>query len=107
MSGQIIHIHLAAPPQPALGAPCNGCGVCCLAEPCPLGLLVTWRLAGPCRALRWDPAARHYRCGLLGAEVGSGIGACRTGLVARLRRRLVARWIAAGAGCDATLDTSG
>jgi len=33
-----IAIHAAAPAKPALGEPCNGCGVCCAAEPCPVGM---------------------------------------------------------------------
>ena len=34
---QIVHLHRDAPPKPAPGAPCNGCGVCCAAETCPAG----------------------------------------------------------------------
>ncbi|WCM91005.1 hypothetical protein [Acidovorax sp. NCPPB 3576] len=53
---QVVHLHPSAPPQPAQGAPCNGCGLCCLAEPCPLGMLVSRRRRGPCAALRWREA---------------------------------------------------
>jgi hypothetical protein len=53
---RIIKIHPDAPPKPAVGAPCNGCGVCCLAEPCPLGVILSRRLKGACVALRWDGA---------------------------------------------------
>lgn len=81
----MIRLHPAAPPKPGWGAPCNGCGVCCLSEPCPLGRLVTLRWRGPCRLLRWDGAGARYRCGLAGV---------------RLLRPLVLRWIAAGRGCD-------
>ena len=28
--GQVVWLHPAAPPKPAEGAPCNGCGLCCL-----------------------------------------------------------------------------
>ncbi len=84
---QIIRIHPDAPLKPAEGKPCNGCGVCCLAEPCPVGVLVSMRLRGACRALRWSDEERRYRCGV----VGRG-----TGLFARWARRL----IAAGVGCD-------
>jgi len=38
---EVILIHPEAPAKPPLGAPCNGCGVCCLAEPCPVGVLVS------------------------------------------------------------------
>ena len=62
---QVIHIHAEAPAKPALGAPCNGCGVCCLAEPCPLGQLISRKRLGACDALRWDGALAAYRCGVL------------------------------------------
>ena len=42
----VVWLHAEAPPKPAEGAPCNGCGLCCLAEPCPLGVLVSRRRTG-------------------------------------------------------------
>ncbi len=86
MGELVIHLHSLAPAKPEAGQPCNGCGACCATEPCPLGLLASRRRHGSCRALRWDEAARRYRCGLLAGPAW--------------RARLVARWIAAGAGCD-------
>jgi hypothetical protein len=83
--GTVIRIHALAPPKPALGAACNGCGVCCLSEPCPVGMLISLRRTGACRALRWDEGAARYRCGLMAH---------------RTLRPIVARWIAAGQGCD-------
>jgi hypothetical protein len=80
-----IRIHAAAPAKPAWGAACNGCGVCCLSEPCPVGMVVSLRRRGACRALRWNAAAKRYRCGLV--EVPA-IGA------------IAKRWIAADHGCD-------
>jgi hypothetical protein len=100
---QVIHIHPEAPRQPALGAPCNGCGVCCLAEPCPMGQAISRKRTGACDALRWVEAERMYRCGVLSqpAEVlGPGWR-----WAAPLLRRLGRRWIAAGVGCDATLNS--
>jgi hypothetical protein len=47
---------------------------------------------GPCKALRWLEAEQQYRCGALG-EHG-------------LRRAVVGRWIAAGTGCDCTLEAT-
>jgi hypothetical protein len=73
-----------APSKPRLGAPCNGCGVCCLAEPCPLGVLVTGRRTGRCAALEWVVSESRYRCGLV--------------------RALAPRWIAAGRGCDSDVE---
>ncbi len=87
-----IWLHERAPQKPAPGQPCNGCGLCCAAEPCPLGLLVTGRRQGACRALAWDDAQARYRCGVA------------TGHHLRwLPKALVRRWIAAGQGCDSTL----
>ena len=80
-----IRIHGEASPKPAWGAACNGCGVCCLAEPCPVGMLVSLRRRGACRALRWDPAAARYCCGLMKVPA---------------LKAVVKRWIAAGQGCD-------
>lgn len=90
---RVIEIHPDAPPKPALGAPCNGCGVCCLAEPCPLGVLISRRRHGACSALQWDGA--RYACGALTAQPRG------------LRGWLVRRWIAAGAGCDCSLEPAG
>jgi hypothetical protein len=53
MLPHVIRIEPLAPVKPATGSPCNGCGVCCLAEPCPLGMLVSRRRHGRCSALRW------------------------------------------------------
>ena len=83
-----IRIHAAAPAKPAWGTACNGCGVCCLAEPCPVGMLVSLRRRGACRALRWDDAAARYRCALMKIPV---------------LKTVARRWIAAGQGCDSDL----
>ena len=101
---QVIHIHPAAPPQPVLGTPCNGCGVCCLAEPCPLGQVISRKRVGACDALRWDGAQRLYRCGAISDP--EGVLGARWRWAAPLLRRLARRWIAAGAGCDAALKST-
>ena len=90
------HIHPDAPPQPALGAPCNGCGLCCLLEPCPLGMLLSRRRRGACHLLRWSDAQQRYLCG--------AISDAPQGMLGQLRVRLARRWIAAGDGCDAQLQ---
>jgi hypothetical protein len=99
---QVIHIHPEAPPKPALGTPCNGCGVCCLAEPCPLGQVISRKRSGACDALRWSDADGIYRCGVL-SDTESVVSA-RWRWLAPLLRRLARRWIAAGVGCDAALE---
>ena len=99
---QVIHVHPAAPAKPELGSPCNGCGLCCLAEPCPLGQVISRKRSGACDALRWDEASSVYRCGVL-SDTASVLGP-RLAWLAPALRRLARRWIAAGVGCDATLE---
>lgn len=117
---EVILIHPEAPAKPAVGAPCNGCGVCCLAEPCPVGVLVSRRLKGPCTALRWHAADRRYHCGLLawgnpplvgaarewpmGQKVGWAPHLVLKGVFLDLWQRWVRRIISAGSGCDASLE---
>jgi len=108
MPQQIIHIQPAAPPKPALGQPCNGCGICCLVEPCPLGQLLSHRRRGACAALRWEDSSGLYRCGailspdevLRAALPGRRLPA----LLLPVLRRLAGRWIAVGRGCDCSLE---
>ncbi|WP_311222526.1 MULTISPECIES: hypothetical protein [unclassified Acidovorax] len=96
---QTVQWHADAPAQPAWGTPCNGCGLCCLAEPCPLGMLVSRRRHGACMALRWDESAVQYRCGLLTDP--AGVTGWRRPWALRWLRGLARRWISAGTGCDA------
>jgi hypothetical protein len=99
----IIELHPEAPAKPAEGAACNGCGVCCAWRPCPLGIMSTRSLRGPCAALQWHDAGRHYRCGWMAAPDSQAGAFARAW--ARWRARLARRWIAAGAGCDSSLET--
>lgn len=104
-----IPIHARAPEKPSANAPCNGCGVCCLVEPCPLGMLLSGRRRGACRVLQWSEDAGRYRCGAVTAPrqaVQAGLppslrllGAPLAWMLARMARR----WIAAGVGCDSTI----
>jgi hypothetical protein len=96
MQTAVIHLHREAPAKPALGEPCNGCGACCAMEPCPVGAVMSLKRSGACVGLEWNDSERRYRCGLLSRSARSGAGA----------GRLVSRWIAAGAGCDAELDVT-
>jgi hypothetical protein len=99
---QVIHIHAEAPAKPALGAACNGCGVCCASEPCPVGILVSRRRSGACVALSWDAAQRRYRCGVVDAP--QRFTRLRWGWLNRVVSRLALRMIAAGRGCDSTVE---
>ena len=44
-------IALANISKPPLGAPCNGCGLCCQREVCGLGIEVFGEIPAPCPAL--------------------------------------------------------
>ncbi len=100
----MVQVHASAPAKPALGAPCNGCGVCCLAEPCPLGVVISRKRRGACDALRWRAGENRYVCGAVSEP--------RTVLPAALRwlspalSRLARRWIAAGTGCDSSVEAA-
>lgn len=100
----VVWLHADAPPKPAEGAPCNGCGLCCLAEPCPLGMVVSRRRHGACVALRWDDGHARYLCGMV-ADPGGVVGVRHRWLTAPLAW-LARRWIAAGVGCDANLSAT-
>lgn len=103
---QTIYLQPTAPRKPPEGAPCNGCGVCCAVQPCPLGMVLSGRRTGACAALRWDGAAALYRCGALSqpqvvaAQALGRRGAWLARPLAAVLQRLARRWIAAGKGCD-------
>lgn len=107
---QTIYLHPAAPPKPPEGAPCNGCGVCCLAQPCPVGMLLSRRRHGACEALRWDAVQTVYRCGAITAPLAVVQAALPprwqwlAPLPTALLKRLARRWVAAGQGCDSDLQ---
>ncbi len=101
----LIYLHPAAPAKPAVGAACNGCGLCCAWQPCPLGVLISGRRHGACDALRWDDGAQRYHCAMVSqpSDLWPGLPAA----LGRPLQALARRWIAAGAGCDcdAEVDT--
>lgn len=100
----VIHLQPQAPPKPATGAACNGCGVCCAWQPCPLGVLASGRRHGACTALQWTPGERRYRCGLLAAP--RGVWPRLPAVLVPPLQRLARRWIAAGIGCDCDAETA-
>ncbi|MBS1159123.1 MAG: hypothetical protein H6R15_1542 [Proteobacteria bacterium] len=102
MQQEIIHLQSAAPKKPLAGEACNGCGVCCALETCPVARLRFLQKKGPCPALRWSAEATLYRCGLLSAP-GNYLP-CLPKVAEALTSRLLARWIAAGKGCDCTAE---
>ena len=102
---QVIHLHREAPVKPAWGQACNGCGVCCLAEPCPLGQLISAKRHGACDALRWDEDQARYRCGVVAdpRDVLPWLPA----FAAPWLRRTALRWISAARGCDSDAELMG
>jgi hypothetical protein len=70
-----------------------------MAEPCPLGVLLSRRRQGRCRALLWNADTGQYRCGALTQPQRFLPWLPSTWATAWVRR-----WIAASAGCDATLE---
>lgn len=99
MQERVILVRADAPTKPAHGATCNGCGLCCAAQPCPLGMWLSRRWRGRCRALLWSRDEGRYVCGVLARP-----GRWLPWLPAGLARRLAARWIAAARGCDSTIE---
>jgi hypothetical protein len=97
---RVIHLHPEAPAKPAVGEACNGCGVCCAAEPCPIGMLVSRRRQGACAALVWIESARAYRCGV----VSEPQRYLKVRWMAQVLGRAARRLIAAGQGCDCSLS---
>ena len=106
----IIHIEPLAPAKPEFGAACNGCGICCLYQPCPLGMVLFQRRTGSCPALLWVTHDRQYRCGALvqpdvlarqALPVALGFLARPLSLVLRYAGP---RWIASARGCDSALE---
>jgi len=109
-SYQRILIHPDAPFKPVPGAPCNGCGVCCLLEPCPLGMVLSKRRHGACVAVQWSESLNLYRCGVLSAPkvvLESLLSRHLQGWIPVLSRALAfvaGRWIAVNQGCDSRIE---
>ena len=65
-------------------------------------MLVSRKRTGACTALRWSDADQRYRCAMV-ADPGAVTGWTRPWAV-RALAWLAQRWIAAGVGCDASLQ---
>ena len=95
---QLIELHPLAPDKPDYGARCNGCGLCCAAEPCPVAFVFLFQFRGRCRALLWQEDAKRYVCGMVVfpdryVRLIPESWRERAG-------RFIAKRIAAGDGCD-------
>ncbi len=60
------------PQKPPWGDPCNGCGRCCQAEVCKVGVALHGRVKAPCPSLEYR--AGRFWCGAvtLADEIGQG-----------------------------------
>ena len=99
---QIIWLNRAAPDKPPEGVPCNGCGLCCAAMPCPLSRALLGHRRNACPALQWHADAQHYRCGLIAAPQQYLRWLPR--VANSLFRRFARRYLAIGQGCDSDVD---
>ena len=90
--------------KPAHGAPCNRCGLCCIATICPLGQAVFGRETGPCPALvRAVAPGEQYGCGLVAAPDRYRVGAAVVHGVEKMRKAAMTL-IGASTGCDARFN---
>ncbi len=91
------------PRKPRESEPCNGCGHCCVEEPCALAAEFLSCTTGPCVALEYTDG-RTY-CGLVRNPIQHLLGRTaadeHAGLVGGLQAHL-AGVLRLGAGCDAS-----
>ncbi|MDH5707684.1 MAG: hypothetical protein OEY75_01105 [Hylemonella sp.] len=107
---RVIWVEPQAPAKPPVGQACNGCGICCLSEPCPLGMLLSRRRTGACAVLRWDEPKGRYVCTAVSdmpamlRRYAPWLGVWARGRLAGGLSRLARRWIASGSGCDCSSE---
>ncbi len=102
---KIIWLHQDAPSKPEVGQACNGCGVCCAAEPCPVARTFLWQWSGSCAALEWQAETLQYRCGML--QRPAHYLFLLPLFFEKTFSSLVKRWIAAGVACDSDAEVGG
>lgn len=75
-----------------------------------MGVLLSRKRHGACNALAWNDALRLYRCQAVEEPVKTVTQALPLGLrwlgrpLGSLLGRMARRWIAAGLGCDSSLE---
>lgn len=99
---QIIELHRLAPAKPALHAPCNGCGICCAAEPCPVAILFLFQRKGRCHALLWQEDQLRYVCGMVIQPARYSRLIPKS--ISEVMGKFFASRIAANIGCDSTIE---
>lgn len=61
-----ISLPVHAPYKAKKGQPCNGCGYCCAAEVCEVGLAMFGEnQPAPCPAMEFDESGRRFNCGVV------------------------------------------
>lgn len=98
MQETVIYIHREAPPKPLMGDACNGCGVCCAAEPCPVSRLFLKRETQSCKALEWHAPHGRYFCGMVLKP--KNYLPWLPNRLSNFASRCFKRWIAADWKCD-------
>ena len=91
-----------APPKPASGSPCNGCGFCCAAEPCGVALnhIPGCSAQGPCPAMEFE--AGRFFCGMIRRP--SHYMQLPNAWADEVLGDMIAQALGAGRGCDAETD---
>ena len=79
------------PDKPPFGLPCNGCGYCCAAELCQIGIAIHGDIPAPCPSMEWEDS--RFRCGAI-RLADSDI---KYGLLVRMA-------LGIGLGCDSETD---
>jgi hypothetical protein len=78
-----------APPKPAYGQPCNGCGLCCSVEVCKIGQAALGEdTQAPCELMLFENG--RFWCKLVLAENMAGM------------EPIIAQALGAGRGCDSS-----
>ncbi len=73
-------------------------------------MVLSGRRVGACEALRWDGAMQIYRCGAISEpldvlrKVLPVFGRSLAPRMAPMLGRAARRWVAAGIGCDSSLE---
>ncbi|VWX61244.1 conserved hypothetical protein [Burkholderiales bacterium 8X] len=99
---QVILLRVEAPAKPSVGESCNGCGICCTSEPCPVGMLFSRRASGPCAVLEFSEEEGRYRCGLV-TDSAKWLPKILRGAAPWMSKAAL-RFVAAGRGCDSSVE---
>lgn len=82
--------------KPSFGLPCNGCGLCCIVEPCAIAEEYLGITEGPCPALEWHDD--KFRCGMV-VRPGHYLGVAD--FADELLSGLISQALGVGLDCDA------